>query len=116
AAFDSAEESWTAGGAVHRGVLEEGLVFALKASLRRAQRRFTEAADLLDRASAVAVGTRFRVQVLISSAKLAEELGELDRAVAILCEAGQTPVPDDDGRLTLCVQHNLADNLSKLDR
>jgi transcriptional regulator with XRE-family HTH domain len=115
-AFASAEESWRAGGEAHRGLLEEGLVFALKASLRRAQRRFEEAADLLDRASAVATGTRFRVQVLISRAKLAEELGELDRAVAILCEAGQMPVIDDDVRLTLCVQHNLADNLSKLDR
>jgi transcriptional regulator with XRE-family HTH domain len=114
--FTSAEESWAAGGAVHQGLLEEGLVLALKASLRRAQRRFEEAGELLERASAVAVSTRFRVQVLISRAKLVEELGELDRAVAILCEAGQTAVPVDDGRLALCVQHNLADNLSKLDR
>jgi len=115
-AFASAEAAWTVGGDVHQGLLEEGLVSALKASLRRAQRRFDEAADLLDRAAAVATSARFRVQVLISRGKLAEELGQLDRAVAILCEAGQTAVPDDDGRLALCIQHNLADNLSKLDR
>jgi tetratricopeptide (TPR) repeat protein len=115
-AFATAEEWWQAGGEVNQGLLEEGLIFALKASLRRAQRRFEEAADLLGRASAAAIGRRFRIQVLISRAKLAEEVGELDCAVAILCEASQTPVADDDGRLTLCVQHNLADNLSKLAR
>ena len=115
-AFTSAEEAWEAGGEVYRGLLEEGLVFALKASLRRAQRRFEEAASLLYRASSMATGVRFRVQVLISRAKLAEEMGDLEGAVAILTGASEITVPDDDGRLALCIQHNLADNLSKLDR
>jgi tetratricopeptide (TPR) repeat protein len=116
AAFTSAEEAWEAGGTVHLGLLEEGLLFALKASLRSAQRRFEEAADLLVRAGALANGAGFRAQILISRAKLADEQGELERAVAILLSAGEIAVPDDDGRIGLCIQHNLADNLSKLDR
>jgi transcriptional regulator with XRE-family HTH domain len=62
-AFDIALASWEAGKDAYSGLLEEGLVYALKASLRRAERRFEEAADLLTRASAEASGVRFRVQV-----------------------------------------------------
>ena len=53
-AFVSADAIWKAGEGVADGLLEEGLIFALKASLRRAQRRFEEAKDLLDRASLLA--------------------------------------------------------------
>ena len=115
-AFSSAEQFLEAGAGAKCNLLEEGLVFALKASLRRAQRRFDEAAELLERAAALARGRKFRTQVLISWAKLFDEQGDLERSVAILQSAEGVEIPDDDGRLLLCVRHNLADNLSKLDR
>lgn len=114
--FTEAERHLEAAASARTDLLEEGLVFALKASLRRAQRRFDESADLLRRAAAVASTDTFRVQVLTSQAKLFEEQGDLEEAIAILQGASEISLPDDDGRVLLCVQHNLADNLSKLDR
>jgi tetratricopeptide (TPR) repeat protein len=115
-AFLSADRFWKAGKEVQNGLLEEGTLFAFKALLRWSQRRFKEAAELLDQAAAAAGSVKLRVQVLISRAKLCKEMGDLERAVAILQEASGTEIPDDDGRLVLCVQHSLADGLSKLKR
>jgi tetratricopeptide (TPR) repeat protein len=115
-AFLSAERFWKAGKGVRNGQLEEGLLFAFHAMLRWRQRRFEEAAKLLDQAFAVATSVTFRVQVLISRAKLFKEMGDLERAVALLQEASGTAIPADDARLVLCLQHNLADGLSQLDR
>jgi tetratricopeptide (TPR) repeat protein len=69
---------------VAEGLLEEGLIFALKASLRRGQRRFDEAKDLLERASMLASSTTFRIQVTVSKARLLVEMGDLEEAVALL--------------------------------
>ncbi len=69
-AFLSADAFWKAGEGVADGLLEEGLIFALKASLRRDQRRFDEAKELLERASLLASSSTFRIQVLVSKAKL----------------------------------------------
>ena len=115
-AFLSADRSWKAGASVRGGLLEEGILFAFKAMLRWRQRQFEDAMELLEQASAAASGVKFRVQVLVSRAKLCKELGDLERAVALLQEASGTAIPDDDGKVVLCVQHNLADALSKLDR
>ena len=115
-AFLSADRFWKAGEEARNGLLEEGLLFALKASLRRTQRRFKEEAALLEQASAAASGVKFRVQVLLSQARLSKEMGDLEGAVAILRQASETAIPDDDGRVVLCIQHSLADTLSRLDR
>lgn len=115
-AFLSADRCWKAGEETQNGLLEEGLLFALRASLRRSQRRFEEEAALLEQASAAASSVKFRVQVLLSRAKLAKELGKLEQAVAILQQANEIALPDDDGRVVLSIQHSLADSLSKLDR
>jgi tetratricopeptide (TPR) repeat protein len=115
-AFLSADRCWKAGEQARNGLLEEGLLFALKASLRRSQRRLEDEAALLEQAAAAATSVKFRVQVLLSRARLAKERGNLEQAVEILLEASETAIPDDDGRVVLCVQHSLADNLSKLDR
>jgi tetratricopeptide (TPR) repeat protein len=115
-AFRSANPLWAAGGKVQNGLLEEGIVFAFTALLRWDQRRFDEALTLLDKAATAASSVKFRVQVLISRAKLLKEMGDLEGAVAILQEASDTAIPDDDGRTALRVRHSLADGLSKLDR
>lgn len=115
-AITSAEGFWEAGVQGSLDLLEDGLIPALKASLRRDQHRFPEAEELLSYASEVARGARFKAQVAISRAKLYEEQVELEQAVAVLRELPETEIPEDDGRLLLCLRHNLADNLSKLDQ
>ena len=114
-AFLSADRYWKAGEEMQNGLLEEGLLFVLRASLRRSQHRFKEEAALLEQASAVASSVKFRIQVLLSQARLAKEMGKLEHAVEILRQANEIAVPDGDERVVLCIQHSLADNLSKLD-
>lgn len=96
--------------------LEEGLIFALKASLRRGQRRFAEAKDLLDRASLLATRTTFRIQVMVSKAKLLVEIGDLEEAVALLQRVKDTASPEEEARVLLPIWQNLTDALSKLER
>lgn len=54
--------------------------------------------------------------MLTSRAKLLEEQGHLEEAIAILEAARGISLPEDDARVTLCAWHNLADNLGKIDR
>jgi transcriptional regulator with XRE-family HTH domain/tetratricopeptide (TPR) repeat protein len=115
-AFASAEELWKAGEGAADGFLEEGLIFALKASLRRDQRRFDEAKKLLDRAWLLASSSTFRIQVMVSEAKLLEEMGDLEEAVALLGQAKETVSPEEEARLLFYIWHNLAHTLSKLER
>lgn len=114
-AFTSAERFWEAGGA-GLDLLDDGLLPALKASLRRDEQRFDEATELLRIAWGRAKGAKLRVQIALSWAKLHEERGNLEEAVAILERVPDGAVLEDDGRLLLCLKHNLADNLSQLDR
>lgn len=115
-AFDSADEFSERGGSGENGLLEEGLIPALKASLRRAQRRFDEAAVLLDQASCLAASAAFRIQVLVSKAKLLEEVGQLEEAAAILFGVKDAAPVDLEPKLLFHIWHNLADTLSKLGR
>jgi len=115
-AFSSAEDFWNLGEAAAHGLLEEGIVFALKASLRRAQRRFNEAKDLLERAAAFASSPAFRIQVLVSQAKLLEERADLEEAAAILQSLKETVSPHEEARILFPIWHNLAHTLSKLER
>jgi transcriptional regulator with XRE-family HTH domain len=115
-AFISADENWKVGEGVADGLLEEGVIFALKASLRRAQRRFDEAKDLLERASLLASGLTFRIQVMVSKAKLLEEMGDLEEAVALLEQVKETVSPKEEARILFPIWHNLSDTLSKLER
>ncbi len=115
-AFRSADRFWKAGEAVRNGMLEEGRLYLLNALLRWDQHRFEEATELLDQASAAASSAKFRVQVLISRARLVRDAGDLEQAVSILQQAGEIAVPDDDGRIALSLQHGLVDGLSKLER
>jgi transcriptional regulator with XRE-family HTH domain len=118
-AFASAENLWREGEEdkdVETGLFEEGLIYALKASLRRAQRRFDEAADLLAQAEGLAGSKTFKVQVLVSRAKLLEETGHLEAAAEILAQAKEAVSPYEEPRILFAIWHNLADTLSKLER
>ncbi len=113
-ALASADEFWKVGDDVDG--IEEGIILALKASLRRAQRKFDEAKDLLGRAWLLASGAMFRVQVTVSKAKLLEDMGDLEEAVALLRQVKETVSPEEEARLLFYIWHNLSDTLSKLER
>jgi tetratricopeptide (TPR) repeat protein len=115
-AFNSADELWKAGEGITDKLVEEGLIFALKASLRRDQRRFDEAKNLLERAALLASSSTFRIQVTVSKAKLLVEMGDLEEAVALLEQVKEMASPKEEARLLFNIWHNLADALSKLDR
>jgi transcriptional regulator with XRE-family HTH domain len=115
-AFTTAAEFWKVGEGVADGLLEEGLIFALKASLRREQRRFDEAKDLLERASLLASSSSFRLQIMVSKAKVLEEMGDLEGAVTLLEKVKEAASPEEEARLLFYIWHNLSDALSKLER
>jgi transcriptional regulator with XRE-family HTH domain len=113
--FVKTRRHWTEGRDARKGLLDEGLVDALEASLRRDERKFGEALELLDSAWQRAGSPRLKLQVAVSKAKTYEESGDLEKAVAVLEDLAKLEVSGDP-HLALCIHHNLADNLSKIDR
>ena len=96
-------------------VLNKARLFDLEASLRRDQRRFAEALELHDRALAASrpeeVGYR-----LVNKAKVEEELGDFEGALATLQQA--VPLIEEQGepRLIFVLRFNSAVNLLHLGR
>jgi tetratricopeptide (TPR) repeat protein len=93
-----------------RDRMERAIGLALKASLRRAQRRFSEAVRLLRRALSIwlAAGeTRRAVEAMLAWALVHREAGELERAIRILGEARALCGPD-DLFLNLSLRHDMA--------
>jgi transcriptional regulator with XRE-family HTH domain len=114
-AFARSQELWRAGEPGELGFLDESRLFDLQASLRREQRRLSEALALLDRA--LAIGPREAAgRLLVMRAKTLEELSDYEGAVAALQQA--TPLVDgeSDARLFLCLRFDLLVNLCHLGR
>jgi tetratricopeptide (TPR) repeat protein len=84
----------------------EAQVLSLLASLRRDQRRFSEALALLDRALVVPSGRTYRGLLLVCQAAVCRNLGDDGRALALLQEATAVIDPD-DSRLYYCLHHTL---------
>jgi tetratricopeptide (TPR) repeat protein len=90
----------------------------LKAPLRTAQRRFSEAIELLDTAAELFLNgehpdPHLAGRSMISKAGALIELGDLDSALLTLKKANGLIDPEREPRLQLCLHHNLVDNLSK---
>jgi tetratricopeptide (TPR) repeat protein len=101
----------------------EPVILSLKASLRKDERRFDEALSLLDEVAKIYLAGDPEIQdfhlagrTFVKRAKVLEEMGDLDQALALLREASPLVDPAREPRLVLCVQHNLVDTLSKLGR
>lgn len=113
--FARAWELWEAGAVIDPELLPEWRLLDLKASLRRDQRRFGEALDLLDRALAV-VPREVAGRILLKKAVTLEHMGEPAAAIEALRDA----VPLVDGRceprLLCAVRFNMATNLCLLGR
>lgn len=114
-AFDRAWELWRAGTDCE-GLLPEWRLFDLEASLRRAERRFPEALELLDRAKAGCGGDPLSVgRILLKRVHLFDAMGEHEKTRAVLREAAPFVEASGDQRLLFILRFNLAVNLCQLD-
>jgi tetratricopeptide (TPR) repeat protein len=112
AVFEKALRLWHAGSDPDE-VLDPGRLLDLEASLRRGQRRFAEALDLLE--EALRVG-RCRERYLINKGFTLEVLGDYERAVEALLEAQPLVESSGDDRMSDILHHNLALSLTHLGR
>lgn len=115
AAFGRFQKLWSAGAIGDPGLLNEARVLGLEAALRRFQTRFAEARDLLDRALAVDKGYETKY-LLLTQAKLLEEMDDFSGAVAALQKAAPIVESEGDTRFLLLLRHNLAVSLCSLGR
>jgi tetratricopeptide (TPR) repeat protein/DNA-binding transcriptional regulator YiaG len=114
AAFGRAERLWKSG-TDEAGLLDEGRLLDLKASLRRAQRRFGEAMRLHDQALQAARPERTG-HFLLNKGFTLEEKGDYEASIEVLEQAAREIDGERQPRL-LCVQRfNLAANLVRLNR
>ncbi len=85
-AFTTADELWEKGAPADPGVFDLWRVLDLKASLRRDQRRFAEALDLLEQALKVTPPAQ-QGHILLNKAKVLEEMQDYDGALECLRRA-----------------------------
>jgi len=98
---------------------EEARLFELAASLRKDQRRFDEALDLLSASVARyrSIGeVRRCIRSQITKAAVQRTSGDPDRAIETLTGVLARFDESADPRLLLCAHHNLALNLAELER
>ncbi|PYQ56702.1 MAG: hypothetical protein DMF53_24725 [Acidobacteria bacterium] len=114
-AFGRFQKLWSAGAIGDPSLLNEARVLGLEAVLRRVQTRFAEARDLLDRALAVDKGYETKY-LLITQAKLLEEMDDFSGAVAALQKAAPIIESEGDMRFILLLRQNLAVSLCSLGR
>jgi tetratricopeptide (TPR) repeat protein len=121
--FQGAEEAFrTAYRQLKKGTrdgLERAIFLDLKASLRRAQRRFDEALRLLQRAVELFLGHGERHRAgrsLVNASTVYHYAGNLESAVAVLRQALPLLDPEREPRLLLCARHNLVDYSASLER
>lgn len=112
-AFGKARPLWEAGAAGDPGLLSEGQVLDLEASLRRAQGGFDEALGLHDRALMV-TQAEDQGYILVSKALTLEQMGQMERSIETLKLAALRVDAKHKPRLWFALQFNLAVNLSHL--
>jgi DNA-binding Xre family transcriptional regulator/tetratricopeptide (TPR) repeat protein len=94
-------------------LLDPGRLLDLEASLRRGQRRFSEALDLLERTATL---TRRPVQVALKMASILAVMGEYHRAIEVLTELAPRVHRHPERRLKSIQRFNLAVALSHVGR
>jgi hypothetical protein len=104
AGIEEAKQLWQAGSDPDQ-VLDPGRLLDLEASLCRAERRFEEALDLLDRARGL---SRKPVHTLIAKGFTLEVMGEYERAKETLLEAEPLLDRESEPRLWYKQRFNLA--------
>jgi len=114
-AFAKARPLWQAGAAGDPGLLPEGQVLDLEASLRRDQRRLGEALSLHNRALAVTLAAS-QGFILLNKAFTLEQIGRFEPAIEVLEEAALRVDSRRESRLWFALRFQLAVNLDHLGR
>ena len=116
-AFNHAWRLWRAGSADEPGLLPEWRLLDLEASLRREQRRFREALDLLDQARAAAEGDSVALaRILLNREHTYDEMGDRQGSLAVLEEAAPFAEEAAEPRLLFALRFKTAGNLYHLGR
>ncbi len=105
-AFGEAGKWWTEGEDAGNALGYEPRILAMKASLRHAQRRLPEALALLEQAQGAEPEEKLRAMILINTARVLEEAGRYDEALAALRDAQVLVEAHPEPRLVLCVRQN----------
>lgn len=112
----------TAAAHLQRGTgdpVELAMFLDLKASLLRAQRKFTRAMSLLKRAHTIflAAGDCHRAgRALVSMEIIHHHAGTPEQGIPLLYQALELIDPRQEPRLLLCIWHNLVDDLAEAGR
>ena len=116
AAFETAEK-WIEEGEVDS--LGTARVLDLKASLRKDQRRFAEAGELLDRVLSIYQGLgqwSLLGRTLKQKSMVCGEAGDLEQEMALLRQALELLDPEEEPRTFLAARHNLIVSLNETGR
>lgn len=97
------------------GLLDEGQLVDLEASLCRDQRRFDDALVLHDQALSV-LNQRASVSILLNKSATQEQMGDFDASIATLEKAAFQVDSEREPRLLFGLRFNLATNLIHQDR
>jgi transcriptional regulator with XRE-family HTH domain len=114
-AFSQAWRYWQAGAGLE--CLSEWRMFSLEASLRRDERQFAKALDLLDRAMRSAGGdVEANAVILLKKEFVYEQMGDLTGALAALQEAIPFVEASADPRLLFALRFKIANNYCHQER
>lgn len=106
AAFAEAWRLWDAGGVGERGPLDPSRLLDLEASLRRAQRRFSAALDLLDRALARHPRGIAKARILLKQGNTFQQRHDYEPALAAYEQATQLMSDPRDPRFLFALLFN----------
>jgi len=112
AAFEPSKKLWEEGAAGDPGWLNEAVVLALEADLRRDQRRFAEALGRIEEALE-ADGGGLTGKLLLTKAQILESLGEISSSTATLEKALPWIDPEREPRLAYGVRFQVLANLCR---
>ena len=116
-AFRRAWGLWRQGADSDPDLLDGSLLPAMEASLRRAQRRFLEALELLDRARAECEGDPFAMgRILLNRERVLNQQGDIRGAFETLIEAAPYIEASGDSHLIFALRFNMAEDLCELQR
>lgn len=115
-AFTRARALWQAGATASPEPLEEFRLPDLEASLRRAERLFPEALELIDLALAAAGGEEVVGRILLNKSAVLEQMGDAEGTLQALQQAA--PLIDGSGepRLLFGLYFNITTSLCDLER
>lgn len=115
AAFARSSTLWQSGATSDPSILAEWRLLDLEASLRRAQHRFPEALELLDKAMSLReASVTVAARILLKKEHVLSQTGDIEGALSTLIEAASYVEACADPRLLFAFHFNLADNLCRL--